>query len=63
MGFFSKIFGGILNGYASRTLAKSMKNDPELNNHLDEMDASATRLRKLLASKKESNESMKDKLP
>ena len=54
MGFFSKIFGGILNGYASRSLAKSMKNDKQLQKHVDDMGNSARKLKDLL-DKEESN--------
>jgi len=50
--FIGKALSALLNKRASKTLAKAMKNDSELNKHLNDMDAIATRLRKRLASKK-----------
>ena len=48
MGFFSKIFGGILNGYASRNLEKKMKNDPKLKKHVDAMGSHARKALELM---------------
>ena len=50
--FIGKALSAFLNRNGSKALAKAMKNDPELNKHLKDMDAIATRLRKRLASKK-----------
>jgi len=49
--FIGKALSALLNRKASKTLAKAMKNDPELNKHVNNMGVSARKLQDLLNKK------------
>jgi hypothetical protein len=49
--FIGKALSAFLNKRASKSLAKAMKNDPQLKKHLDDMDVSARRLKDLMKQK------------